>query len=79
MPAPRSLSEPEADIARDIELVAHPRAARLEANASGGAPVLDVLIIGAGQGGLAVAHALWRDKVRTILLLDRAPYGSEGP
>jgi FAD-dependent urate hydroxylase len=79
VPAPSSLTELEADIARDLELVAHPRAPWLEAKTSGGAPVLDVLIIGAGQGGLAVAHALWRDKVRNILLLDRAPYGREGP
>ena len=79
MPAPRSLTELEADISRDLELVAHPRAAWLEAKTSGGAPVLDCLIIGAGQCGLAVAHALKRDKVANILLLDRAPEGKEGP
>jgi hypothetical protein len=79
MPAPRNLTELEADISRDLELVAHPRAAWLEAKTSGGAPVLDCLIIGAGQCGLAVAHALKRDKVANILLLDRAPEGKEGP
>jgi cation diffusion facilitator CzcD-associated flavoprotein CzcO len=79
MPAPRNLTELEADISRDLELVAHPRAAWLEAKTSGGAPVLDCLIIGAGQCGLAVAHALKRDKVSNILLIDRAPEGKEGP
>ena len=79
MPAPRNLTELEADISRDLELVAHPRAAWLEPKTSGGAPVLDCLIIGAGQCGLAVAHALKRDKVSNILLLDRAPEGKEGP
>ena len=60
-------------------MVAHPRAAWLEPKTSGGAPVLDCLIIGAGQCGRAVAHALKRDKVANILLLDRAPEGKEGP
>ncbi len=79
MPAPRTLDELEADVARDLALTAHPRAPWLEAKTSGGAPVLDVLVIGAGQCGLAVAHALRRDQVTNILVLDRAPEGREGP
>jgi cation diffusion facilitator CzcD-associated flavoprotein CzcO len=79
MPAPSSLAELEADIARDLELIAHPRAPWLEPKTSGGAPVLDCLIIGAGQSGIAVAHALIRDRVTNIQLLDRAPFGREGP
>ncbi|RYI82939.1 MAG: NAD(P)/FAD-dependent oxidoreductase, partial [Acetobacteraceae bacterium] len=79
MPAPRSLAELELDVARDLELVAHPRAPWLVAKTCGGAPVLDCLIIGAGQCGLAVAHALKRDKVDNILVVDRAPFGREGP
>lgn len=38
----------------------------------------DVVIAGAGQGGLALAHALKRDRVTNILVIDRAPYGREG-
>ncbi len=79
MPAPRTLLELEQDVARDLELTAHPRAPWLVAKTCGGAPVLDCLVIGAGQGGLAVAHALRRDKVENILLIDRAPEGREGP
>ena len=79
MPAPRNLTELEADILRDQALVAHPRAPWLEPKTSGGAPVLDCLIIGAGQCGLAVAHALKRDKVSNMLLIDRAAEGKEGP
>ncbi|MCX7931608.1 MAG: NAD(P)/FAD-dependent oxidoreductase [Rhodovarius sp.] len=79
MPAPRNLVELEADIARDLELTAHPRAAWLTPKTVGGAPCLDVLIIGAGQCGLAVAHALRRDQVTNILCIDRAEYGREGP
>lgn len=79
MPAPKTLAELEADIARDLELTAHPRAPWLEPKTVGGQPCLDVLIVGGGQCGLAVAHALKRDRVDNILLLDRAPPGREGP
>jgi cation diffusion facilitator CzcD-associated flavoprotein CzcO len=44
-----------------------------------GQHVYDVLIIGAGQGGLATAFALQRERVGNILVLDRAPRGREGP
>jgi cation diffusion facilitator CzcD-associated flavoprotein CzcO len=79
MPAPRTLEDLEADVRRDLELVAHPRAEWLEPRTVAGAPALDVLVIGAGQCGLAVAFALMRYKVRNILVLDRAPEGREGP
>jgi cation diffusion facilitator CzcD-associated flavoprotein CzcO len=79
MPAPQTLTELEQDVARDLELTAHPRAPWLVPKTSGGAPVLDCLVIGAGQCGLAVAHALRRDRVDNILVVDRAPPGREGP
>jgi cation diffusion facilitator CzcD-associated flavoprotein CzcO len=41
--------------------------------------VLDVLIVGAGQGGQAVATLLRRERVDNILVIDRAPEGAEGP
>lgn len=79
MPIPRSLAELEADVARDLELVAHPRAPWLLPKTCNGAPVLDALVIGAGQGGIAVGFALLRDQVRNILCIDRAAYAQEGP
>jgi cation diffusion facilitator CzcD-associated flavoprotein CzcO len=79
MPAPKILAELEQDVARDLALTAHPSAPWLVPKTSGGAPVLDCLIIGAGQCGLAVAHALRRDRVDNLLVVDRAPYGKEGP
>ncbi|MBP0464435.1 NAD(P)/FAD-dependent oxidoreductase [Roseomonas sp. PWR1] len=79
MPAPRTLADLEADIARDLELTAHPRAPWLQPKTSGGQPVLDCLVVGGGQCGVAVAFALKRDKVDNILVLDRAPEGREGP
>ena len=44
-----------------------------------GKHVYDVLIVGAGQGGLAIAFALMRDRVTNIVVLDRCPAGLEGP
>ncbi|WP_211845351.1 NAD(P)-binding domain-containing protein [Neoroseomonas eburnea] len=79
LPAPRTLLELEQDVSRDLELVAHPRAPWLAAKTADGAPVLDALVIGAGQCGIAVAHALKRDKVDNLLVIDRATYGREGP
>jgi len=79
MPAPRTLAELEADVARDLDLTGHPRAPWLRPKTAGGASVLDVLIIGGGQCGVAVAHALRRDKVENILVIDRAGFGAEGP
>jgi FAD-dependent urate hydroxylase len=44
-----------------------------------GSPVYDVIIIGAGQSGLAVAQGLRREGVRNLILVDRSPKGFEGP
>ena len=40
---------------------------------------LDVLVVGAGQSGLATGFALRRAKVENILLVDAAARGMEGP
>jgi cation diffusion facilitator CzcD-associated flavoprotein CzcO len=79
VPAPRTLAQLEADVARDLALIAHPRAEWLEPRTSGGQPVLDVLIVGAGQCGVVTGFALLREKVRNILVIDRAEPGREGP
>lgn len=44
-----------------------------------GKSVLDVVIVGAGQGGLSAGLALWRERIRNILIIDQATEGSEGP
>jgi FAD-dependent urate hydroxylase len=79
MPSPEGLATLEAQVARDLDLIAHPHAEWMEPRQHGGKPALDVLIVGAGQSGLATAFGLKRDKVRNILLIDRAPEGKEGP
>ena len=42
------------------------------------ARVLDVLIVGGGQGGLATAFALKSEQVTNIRIIDRNPRGFEG-
>jgi cation diffusion facilitator CzcD-associated flavoprotein CzcO len=79
LPAPRTLAELEADVARDLALVAHPRMDWLRPRTSAGRHVLDVLIVGGGQCGVVAAHGLLREKVRNILVIDRAEAGREGP
>jgi cation diffusion facilitator CzcD-associated flavoprotein CzcO len=64
----------------DIERIAHPRLPWLEPRVGpDGKPALDVLIVGAGQSGAAVAFALARRRVANILAIDKMPRGREGP
>jgi cation diffusion facilitator CzcD-associated flavoprotein CzcO len=44
-----------------------------------GSPIYDVVIIGAGQGGLAAAFGLLRERVRNILVVDENPLDRAGP
>jgi len=69
----------DARVRREVEMTAHPRAEWMQPRLFQGRPALDVLIVGAGQSGLVTAYALMRDRVRNILLIDRAPAGQEGP
>lgn len=68
----------EARVRREIEMTAHPRTEWMAARLYQGKPALDVLIVGAGQSGLCIAFGLMRDRVRNVLLVDRAPAGREG-
>jgi cation diffusion facilitator CzcD-associated flavoprotein CzcO len=69
----------EARVVGDLAMVAHPAKDWLpERRRADGGRLYDVLIAGAGQGGLAVASALQRERVGNILVLDEAPVGREG-
>ncbi|KRP88991.1 oxidoreductase [Bradyrhizobium yuanmingense] len=75
-----TLTQLEADIHADLARIAHPGAAWLEPKAGpDGKPALDVLIIGAGQSGIAIGFGLLRSRVSNILLIDKAEEGKEGP
>ena len=77
--APFGLAALEQEVRRSLELTAHPRMEWLQPRLWQGRAALDVLIVGAGQSGLAVGFALMRDQVRNILIVDRAAEGQEGP
>ncbi len=69
-----------ADRARaDLHTLRHPETDWMpRRDGPDGRPMLDVLVAGAGQGGLSVAAHLVRERVTNILVVDRAPRGREG-
>jgi cation diffusion facilitator CzcD-associated flavoprotein CzcO len=75
-----ALSILEGRVAEDLETIAYPAAAWVPAKTGpDGRRALDVLVVGAGQGGLAVAFKLLRERVTNIRVVDRARSGEEGP
>jgi cation diffusion facilitator CzcD-associated flavoprotein CzcO len=79
-PFPTGLEALAACVRDDLHRIAHPRLPWMEPRAGpDGKSALDVLIVGGGQSGIAIAHALMRAHVDNILVVDRAPRGLEGP
>ncbi|WBL81278.1 NAD(P)/FAD-dependent oxidoreductase [Bradyrhizobium xenonodulans] len=75
-----ALAQLEADVRADLARIAHPGAAWLEPKTGpDGNVALDVLIIGAGQSGIAIGFGLMRSRVSNFLLIDKAEKGKEGP
>jgi cation diffusion facilitator CzcD-associated flavoprotein CzcO len=73
----RKLSE---QVLRELELLDYPRREWMPARASSsGAHIYDVIIVGAGQGGLATAFGLLRERIKNILVIDENPLGRAGP
>lgn len=69
-----------ARVRQDLELIGYPRRDWLRARrTAAGAPILDVLIVGAGQGGLATAFGLMRERVTNLLVVDQNPLDRAGP
>jgi cation diffusion facilitator CzcD-associated flavoprotein CzcO len=70
----------EATIRADLARIAHPDAAWLVSKLGpDGKPALDVLVVGAGQSGIATAFGLMRSRVTNILVTDKSEEGREGP
>lgn len=75
-----ALAALEDRVRADLAKTAHPDALWLTPRlAPGDSPALDVLIVGAGQSGLATAFGLLRSQVSNILVLDKTEEGQEGP
>jgi len=64
-----------ARVRRDLAMIDYPEPHWVQPRPG----ALDVVIAGAGQGGLVTAFALLRERVGNILVIDRAPEGGEGP
>jgi FAD-dependent urate hydroxylase len=65
----------ESRLRRDLTMIDYPEPRWVRPRGA----ARDVVIAGAGQGGLATAFALLRERVDNILVIDRAPKGREGP
>ena len=79
-PDPAGLAALERQLARDLELLCLPPANwPAKVAGPGGAPMLDVAVVGAGMYGIAAAAALMLKGIRNITLIDRAADGQEGP
>jgi hypothetical protein len=67
-------------VRRELQLLNYPaRSWVQEKRTSHGSPILDVLVVGAGQGGLATAFGLLRERVDNILVVDQNPLDHAGP
>ena len=77
---PQGLAALNDRVARDLELIKYPEPRWVPpCTAPDGQAALDVLIVGAGQCGQAVATQLLRERVDNIRLIDAAVRGQEGP
>ncbi len=80
IPLPRTLEELGLQVRRDLDLIQYPmKSWVLPKIAPDGSKALDVLIIGAGQAGLATAFGLIQQRVMNILAIDENEEGREGP
>ncbi len=67
-------------VRHELELLDYPRREWLDLRrTAGGEPVYDVVIVGAGQGGLAAAFGLMRERVGNLLVIDQNPLDRAGP
>lgn len=65
---------------RDREALDFPHKTWIPARRSDeGEPLENILIVGAGQAGITLAHALKRDQVDRVVCIDAQPAGLEGP
>lgn len=76
---PEGLARQSERVRYDLDCLALPGPWLPEETTAQGQPILDVVIVGAGQCGLSAAFGLIREGVRNILVVDENPPGLEGP
>ena len=74
--ATEALDNQAALVRRDLELLDYPRRPWMPAPRGG---AYDVVIVGAGQGGLAAAFGLARERISNLLVIDQNPLDRAGP
>ncbi|MEI9804727.1 MAG: NAD(P)/FAD-dependent oxidoreductase [Pseudolabrys sp.] len=80
IPVGTGLDDLATEVRRDLARLNYPpRAWPFAAQTEAGSPVLDVLVVGGGMYGQTAAFALYREGIRNIRVIDRAPRGQEGP
>ncbi|HEY0124272.1 MAG TPA: NAD(P)/FAD-dependent oxidoreductase [Rhizobium sp.] len=78
--AKERLAQLEEQVQRDLRYLDYPAYPWVNPRQSeAGEHIWDVVVVGAGQGGLALTFGLRREKVDNVIALDRAPEGREGP
>jgi cation diffusion facilitator CzcD-associated flavoprotein CzcO len=75
---PMTLADLESRVRANLACLDYPAHPWITGRQHEGADVLDVLIIGAGQGSLSTAFGLLREKITNILVVDKAVRGEEG-
>ena len=77
---PKTLDELAAHARREMNISRYPsKHWCLPRVAPDGTTALDVLVVGGGQAGFGVAHALKRSHIDNILVVEQASEGGEGP
>src|SRR5258708_27719821 len=77
---PASLEALELLVKRDLDMTRYPaKSWVLPRLAPDGKHALDVLIVGRGQAGSAVAFGLMQQRVTNLLIIDEHAAGREGP
>jgi cation diffusion facilitator CzcD-associated flavoprotein CzcO len=63
----------------ELQCVSYPARPWVQSRIHNGEPVHNVVIVGGGQSGVAIAFGLMRERVLDVIVLDRNPAGQEGP
>ena len=73
------LAELEQRVRFEMDCLSYPSRQWMIGKTRNGVSVHDVIIVGGGQSGIAIAFRLLRERITNVRVLDRNPAGAEGP